>query len=201
MRLHVLKKSCPFYAWPFLQFWMFSDHFRNALNNKYKTKVCSTCFFSSFKVLFMHYRSSTTFFNTSFGTFFNTELLKANIFLHKTLKANILKALSIYLTIFRRLFFYTFSNFQTLNIAKVVYFSYVKIWVTLNTHTLWCIRRWRIQPTNELFKQANSTNQCGLIDLIIQDTQPKTLKVSLTHSWVNQLKSQSNLNQIFLVIF
>ena len=145
--------------------------FRNALNNKYKTKVCSTCFFSSFKVLFMHYRSSTTFFNT--------ELLKANIFLHKTLKANILKALSIYLTIFRRLF-YTFSNFETLNIAKVVYFSYVKIWVTLNTHTLWCIRRWRIQPTNELFKQANSTNQCGLIDLIIEDNQLKILKVSLT---------------------
>ena len=134
--------------------------------------MCSTCFFTSFKVLLMHYRSSTTFFNT--------ELLKANIFLHKTLKANILKALSIYLTIFRRLFFYTFSNFQTLNIAKVVYFSYVKIWVTLNTHTLWCIRRWRIQPTNELFKQANSTNQCGLIDLIIEDTQLKILKVSLT---------------------
>ena len=141
-------------------------------------------FFTSFKVLFMHYRSSTTFFNT--------ELLKANIFCTESLRLHI----SIHLTIFKRLF--TLPNYD---IAKVVYFSYVKIWVTLNTHTLWCIRRWRIQPTNELFKQANSINQCGLIDLIIQDTQPKTLKVSLTHSWVNQLKSQSNLNQIYLVIF
>ena len=114
--------------------------FRNALNNKYKTKVCSTCFFSSFKVLFMHYRSSTTFFNT--------ELLKANIFCTESLRLHI----SIHLTIFKRLF--TLPNYD---IAKVVYFSYVKIWVTLNTHFMMYLEMkdpaygWTLQ-TSQLYK-------------------------------------------------
>ena len=72
---HVLKYGKTLWSFHFLTI------SRNALTIKYKIKVCFTCFFSSFKVLFMHYRSSTTFFNTA--------LLKANIFLHKTLKANI----------------------------------------------------------------------------------------------------------------
>ena len=76
--------------------------FRNTLKIKYKLK-CVHVFFTSFKVLFMHYRSSQHFLtqNSWRLTFFSKELLK----------------LAIYLTVFKRLFSHTSKllNFNTAN--------------------------------------------------------------------------------------
>ena len=76
--------------------------FRNTLKIKYKLK-CVHVFFTSFRVLFIALQIVPTFFNT--------ELLKANIFSKELLK------LAIYLTVFKRLFSHTSKllNFNTAN--------------------------------------------------------------------------------------
>ena len=75
---------------------------KNTLKIKYKLK-CVHVFFTSFRVLFIALQIVPTFFNT--------ELLKANIFSKELLK------LAIYLTVFKRLFSHTSKllNFNTAN--------------------------------------------------------------------------------------
>ena len=106
-------------------FWLFLEiHWKS--NTNWSVFMCSLLASESY---LLHYRASQHFLtqNSWRLTFFSKELLK----------------LAIYLTVFKRLFSHT-SKLLNFNTANSLYFSYVKIWATLNTHTLWCIQRWRI---------------------------------------------------------